>query len=164
MEFTTNPEEIGEKSNAQIIKVESASTSNNEENEITVQEQKGGTRHDVYNMSRMGKRQELRRNFRFISIVGFVMVLQSTWESVLLAAQYGLINGGTAGVIWMTVAVIGGALCMIASLAEIASMAPTAGGQYHWVSEFAPKSLQKSLSYLLGEYEKCIMPAYTAFG
>ena len=29
-------------------------------------------------------------------------------------------------------------------------MAPTAGGQYHWVSEFAPKILQKPLSYLVG--------------
>lgn len=29
--------------------------------------------------------------------------------------------------------------------------APTAGGQYHWVSEFAPTSLQKPLSYLIGE-------------
>ena len=27
---------------------------------------------------------------------------------------------------------------------------PTAGGQYHWVSEFAPESLQKGLSYLVG--------------
>ena len=28
--------------------------------------------------------------------------------------------------------------------------APTSGGQYHWVSEFAPKSCQKFLSYLTG--------------
>ena len=91
-------------------------------NEPTLQEQKGGTRHDVHDMNRMGKRQELRRSFRFVSIVGFVMVLQSTWEGVLLAAQYGLVNGGTAGVIWMTVGVIVGALCMIASIAEMASM------------------------------------------
>lgn len=28
--------------------------------------------------------------------------------------------------------------------------APTAGGQYHWVSEFAPPSFQKSLSYIVG--------------
>lgn len=28
--------------------------------------------------------------------------------------------------------------------------APTSGGQYHWVSEFAPKRLQKFLSYLVG--------------
>lgn len=28
--------------------------------------------------------------------------------------------------------------------------APTAGGQYHWVSEFAPPSCQKFLSYIVG--------------
>lgn len=28
--------------------------------------------------------------------------------------------------------------------------APTSGGQYHWVSEFAPKSCQKFLSYVTG--------------
>lgn len=29
-------------------------------------------------------------------------------------------------------------------------MAPTAGGQYHWVSEFAPESCQRFLSYCAG--------------
>ena len=119
MDFS-QPDPIDEKSPAQI-QVTSASDTDSSD-ETAIQEQKGGTRHDVYDMSRMGKRQELRRNFRFISIVGFVMVLQSTWESILLAAQYGLVNGGTAGVIWMTVGVIVGALCMIASIAEMASM------------------------------------------
>jgi hypothetical protein len=28
--------------------------------------------------------------------------------------------------------------------------APTSGGQYHWVSEFAPKKHQKFLSYVVG--------------
>ena len=28
--------------------------------------------------------------------------------------------------------------------------APTSGGQYHWVSEFAPRSCQKFLSYMTG--------------
>lgn len=32
----------------------------------------------------------------------------------------------------------------------MASIAPTAGGQYHWVSEFAPASCQKFLSYSAG--------------
>lgn len=36
------------------------------------------------------------------------------------------------------------------SMAEMASMAPTAGGQYHWISEFAPRSKQKVLSYFIG--------------
>ncbi|CAO2649329.1 Nn.00g067140.m01.CDS01 [Neocucurbitaria sp. VM-36] len=110
----------------------------------------GGTSHDAQDMYRMGKKQELRRNFRLISIVGFVVVLQSTWESALLSAYFGLFNGGTAGVIWMTVITWFFVMAMIASLAEMASMAPTAGGQYHWVSEFAPPSFQKPLSYIVG--------------
>lgn len=28
--------------------------------------------------------------------------------------------------------------------------APTSGGQYHWVSEFAPSSVQKPFSYIAG--------------
>jgi choline transport protein len=32
----------------------------------------------------------------------------------------------------------------------MAAMAPTAGGQYHWVSEFAPRQYQKVLSYISG--------------
>lgn len=114
------PAHTNENSNTQVQVNSAPDTDSN--NEPTIQEQKGGTKHDIHDMNRMGKRQDLRRNFRSVSIVGFVMVLQSTWESVLLAAQYGLVNGGTAGVIWMTVGVIVGALCMMASIAEMASM------------------------------------------
>ncbi|KAF2716652.1 amino acid transporter [Polychaeton citri CBS 116435] len=35
-------------------------------------------------------------------------------------------------------------------MAEMASIAPTAGGQYHWVSEFAPETFQKPLSFIVG--------------
>ena len=85
------------------------------------------------------------------------MILQSSWESTLLVASYGLTNGGTAGTIWMTVFVITGVMCMICSMAEMASMAPTAGGQYHWVSEFAPPSVQKPLSYIVGALYKILV-------
>ncbi|KAK0842774.1 hypothetical protein LTR91_011967 [Friedmanniomyces endolithicus] len=89
---------------------------------------KGGTAFDEQEMRRMGKVQELRRNFKFIGIVGFVTILQATWESTLLANSFGLVNGGTGGVIWCTIAVWLLMLCMIASMAEMASMCPTAGG------------------------------------
>jgi hypothetical protein len=58
-----------------------------------------------------------------------VTILQATWESTLLANWFGLYNGGTAGVIWCTIAVWILMLCLIMSLAEMASMAPTAGGE-----------------------------------
>jgi choline transport protein len=85
-----------------------------------------------------------------VSIVGFVTILQATWECTLLANWPGLLNGGTAGIIWTTIAVWFFMIGLIASIAEMASMAPNSGGQYHWVSEFAPPSLQKPLSYAVG--------------
>ena len=33
---------------------------------------------------------------------------------------------------------------------EMTSMAPTSGGQYHWISEFSPPRFQKYLSYAAG--------------
>lgn len=42
-----------------------------------------GTGLDKKDMYRMGKTQELHRNFRFMSIFGFTMVLMATWEAQL---------------------------------------------------------------------------------
>jgi choline transport protein len=38
----------------------------------------------------------------------------------------------------------------LSCLAEMASMTPSSTGLYHWVGEFAPKPVQKYLSYLVG--------------
>jgi amino acid transporter len=53
---------------------------------------------------------------------------------------------------------------IIASLAEMSSMAPTSGGQYHWVSEFAPRKHQQFLSYLVGWLSVLSWQAATASG
>ncbi|KAF2456974.1 amino acid permease-domain-containing protein [Lineolata rhizophorae] len=112
--------------------------------------EKKGSSFDQRDMFRMGKIQQLRRNFRFVSIFGFTMVLMATWEAQLSANIFGLINGGTGGLIWVYIGTFTGFLAAIASMAEMASMAPTTGGQYHWVSEFAPRRAQKFLSYIVG--------------
>jgi hypothetical protein len=39
---------------------------------------------------------------------------------------------------------------MMPELLKVFSRAPTSGGQYHWVSEFAPPSCQRFLSYIVG--------------
>ncbi|KAJ6183696.1 hypothetical protein N7519_004997 [Penicillium mononematosum] len=109
-----------------------------------------GTQADQADMSALGRDQVLRRNFRYISIVGFGCTLIATWEVVLTLLAQGLTDGGTAGLIWGFLIVAAGFLLVFLSLAEMASMAPTSGGQYHWVSEFAPPSCQKFLSYITG--------------
>lgn len=113
---------------------------------------KAGTEEDRSNMYRMGKTQEFKRNFSFIPTFGFSAVLMISWEAMLNATSYSIPNGGLPAMIWMYVISLFGMGAAIVSMAEMASMAPTSGGQYHWVSEFAPKSLQKALSYIIGMF------------
>lgn len=72
------------------------------------------------------------------------------WEFVLLVSPFGLVDGGTPAVFWGLLLSPIVMLPVYASLAEVASMSPTAGGQFHWVSELAPPRYQKGLSYTTG--------------
>jgi choline transport protein len=54
-----------------------------ESQEDAILSEKKGTPKDQKDMYRMGKTQELRRNFRFLSIFGYSMNLMSTWEIVM---------------------------------------------------------------------------------
>jgi choline transport protein len=54
----------------------------------------------------------------------------STWVALLLTNVFALINGGLAGTVWVYLATWIFTFALAASLAEMASMAPTSGGQY----------------------------------
>lgn len=80
----------------------------------------------------------------------FVAMATSVWECGIFSMNQGLIDGGHAGLIWTTVVHLVGFIPIVLSMCEMASIAPTAGSQYHWVSEFAHPSYQKVLSYYTG--------------
>ena len=113
---------------------------------------------DEKDMSRMGRKQELIRNFRPLSAFSFTVILQATWEFLLISNTQGLTDGGLAGLFWSYMWTFIGFGIVMVSLAEMASMAPISGGQYHWVSEFAAPKYQKFLSYLTGKLSR--MPIY----
>ncbi|RMD40268.1 hypothetical protein DV735_g4868, partial [Chaetothyriales sp. CBS 134920] len=92
----------------------------------------GFTTNDQRDMQRMGKKQQFRRNFRILTAIGFTSCVMGTWEILLTSNTLALIAGGMPGLFWSM------------------TWAPTAGGQYHWVSEFAPRKYQKLLSYVSG--------------
>lgn len=48
-------------------------------------DEKLGTEHDQRGMIRMGKKQELRRDFQFFSIWGFAVMLGCSWEYVFVS-------------------------------------------------------------------------------
>ncbi|PYH88762.1 amino acid transporter [Aspergillus ellipticus CBS 707.79] len=124
----------------------------------------GGTRYDVTDMDRMGKAQQFRRNIRPLAALSFSAVLQATWEYIMLSDYEGLQDGGLAGMLWTYVWSSIGFGFIIVSLAEMASIAPTSGGQYHWVSEFASPKYQKFLSYVTGWMSVLAWQAGTASG
>lgn len=76
------------------------------------------------------------------------MLLAVAWELGIFVISPGLIDGGRSGLIYSTLWNFIGFAPVYLSMAEMASMAPIAGAQYHWVSEFAPESMQKPLSYV----------------
>lgn len=86
---------------------------------------------DLYRRS-----QELRRNFKSLSVLGLATTTMSTWVALLLANAFSLTNGGLAGTVWVYLATWICTFALAASLAEMASMAPTSGGQYREFCSF----------------------------
>lgn len=105
---------------------------------------------DAAQMRRMGKDQQLVRRFRVLSMASFVAVASASWEMGIFNLSWALTNGGRPMLIYSLMWHFVGFIPVNLSMAEMASMAPIAGAQYHWVSEFAPESLQRSLSYATG--------------
>lgn len=113
-------------------------------------EEFNSTSADAANMRRMGKDQQLVRRFRVLSMASFVAVATAAWEFAVFNLTAALTNGGVPMLVYAIMWQFVGFFFIYMSMSEMASMAPIAGAQYHWVSEFAPESLQRGLSYLTG--------------
>lgn len=119
------------------------------------------SRNDIVGMRRMGKDQQLVRRFRQLSITGFVALATASWEIRLFIFSPGLINGGRAGLLWSALWCWIGFAPIYLSMAETASMAPIAGAQYHWVSEFAPGAHAQRMEHSesRSRYDKILPPS-----
>ncbi|KAF2869233.1 amino acid/polyamine transporter I [Massariosphaeria phaeospora] len=106
-------------------------------------------------LSRLGKKTVLKRRFGFLSTLGFSCTVLITWEASLILFLVGLQNGGPAGVVYGYLVVWAGTISTFMVLCELVSMAPTSGGQYHWVAMLAPRSQRKVLSYVSGWLTVC---------
>lgn len=105
---------------------------------------------DRRDMHRLGKKQEYRRVFGPWATLGFISMYLCTWEYILVSVAGGLVNGGFGGLVWEYIFTAFAFGSVVITMAEMTSMAPTSGGQYHWISEFSPPRYQKYLSYAAG--------------
>ncbi|KAK3699702.1 hypothetical protein LTR37_016307 [Vermiconidia calcicola] len=92
----------------------------------------------------------VRRIFSFTQMYFFALSYMSSWEA--MATNIGLVfyNGGPRALVWGFLIVIPGVLCQVASLAEMASMFPIAGVQYHFTWELAPPQHRRFLTWVQG--------------
>ncbi|KAJ4299251.1 hypothetical protein N0V90_004495 [Kalmusia sp. IMI 367209] len=119
---------------------------------------------DAQELAKVGKKSVLRRNFAFLSILGFSCSLMITWEGLCSVFIFGLMDGGPAGLIYGFLFCWIGYATVVATMGELVSMWPTAGGQYHWVHKLAPEGLKDVLSYITGWQSVIAWQALTASG
>ena len=81
-----------------------------------------GTENDKHDMLVQGKRQELRRNFKLLTMTGFASMVVCAWEGLLPLFTFVLTDGGTGLLFWGFICVGCGMLLVYSSIAEIASM------------------------------------------
>ncbi|KAK5163865.1 uncharacterized protein LTR77_010259 [Saxophila tyrrhenica] len=97
-----------------------------------------------------GVKPAFNRTFRAPGSIAYTVNSIISPEYFIISLAYLLYNGGRALLTFVLLAPLPGLVCLYWSLGEMMSMAPTAGGQYRFVAENAPKSVAKQLSYVVG--------------
>ncbi|CAG8888818.1 unnamed protein product [Penicillium egyptiacum] len=105
---------------------------------------------DEEQLAALGHIQELRRDFSLWSIVCLQISLMATWEALSSVVAAALTNGGAPCLFYNYLITLIGTIFIVLSLSEIASIYPTAGGQYHWVHCLTPASYQATASWFTG--------------
>lgn len=93
---------------------------------------------------------DLRRDLNVFTLICFGFSLCSSWLALSLSSVIAIVQGGTVTLLYGSLVVAVPYICTGLTLAELISIYPTAGGQYHFTSILAPKGWSKSLSYISG--------------
>lgn len=99
-----------------------------------------------------GYEPELRRNFSIFSLLGVGFGLTNSWFGISASLITGISSGGPMMIIYGIIIVATISLAIGASLSELTSAMPSAGGQYYWTMKLAPKKYAPFLSYMCGAF------------
>lgn len=101
---------------------ESANNSLDDVVDHAVPEKYRGTNQDKHAVFVQGKKQELRRNFKLLTMTGSASMIVCAWEGMPPLFNYVLLNGGTALMFWGYICVAFSMTMVYLSTAEISSM------------------------------------------
>ncbi|KAF3045969.1 hypothetical protein E8E12_009361 [Didymella heteroderae] len=101
-------------------------------------------------LAQLGHVQELQRNYSIWSLGSLCLCLMATWEALSSVIATALTTGGAPCLFFNLLISVVCTIAIACSLGEIASIYPTAGGQYHWVAALSPPSSRATASWFTG--------------
>jgi amino acid permease (GABA permease) len=101
-------------------------------------------------LEHLGYKAELCRNRSTLQVAFMSFVLASIPYGLATTLYYPLIGGGPVNIIWGWVAVSLIIVCVAASLGEITSVYPTAGGVYYQAFMLSPPRWRRIASWICG--------------
>ncbi|KAL0930521.1 amino acid transporter [Colletotrichum truncatum] len=105
---------------------------------------------DEDRLAQLGHTQELNRQFSLPTLGALCLCLMATWEALSTVIAQALLSGGAPCLFYNYILSFSCSVCIAASLGEIASIYPTAGGQYHWVAVLCPPRSRSLAAFTTG--------------
>ncbi|EIT74925.1 amino acid transporter [Aspergillus oryzae 100-8] len=102
------------------------------------------------NLEALGYTPELSRNRSTWQVVFMVFILASVPYGLSTTMLYSIAGGGSANMIWGWIVVSLIMLCVAASLAEVTSVYPTAGGVYYQTFALSPVKYRRVAAWICG--------------
>jgi choline transport protein len=93
---------------------------------------------------------DIRKTIGPLTMLALCFNICSSWAGLSTSVQIALLAGGPMTLLYGVIVTTAIYLCISLSLAELASVYPTAGGQYHFSSILAPEKLSRQISYVCG--------------
>ncbi|KAF9888505.1 hypothetical protein FE257_008612 [Aspergillus nanangensis] len=91
-----------------------------------------------------------RQQFNALTLLSMAFVICNSWAGIAGSIQLALLQGGPVTLVYSILITTTAYVAMGISLAELASVYPTAGGQYHFASVLSPPYARRALSYACG--------------
>ncbi|OKP09944.1 Choline transport protein [Penicillium subrubescens] len=91
-----------------------------------------------------------KKHLNGITLFCLAFVICNSWAGIAGSLQLALMAGGPATLIYSILVATSAYFAIAASMAELAAVYPTAGGQYHFASILAPQRWRRGVSYTCG--------------
>ncbi|MCJ1328887.1 hypothetical protein MMC10_005564 [Thelotrema lepadinum] len=103
---------------------------------------------DIVNAS--GHRDQLRRQYGLLSICGLALTIDNAWVALGGSIVVSIANGGPAGILFEFLVACFYYSFIAASIAELTSSIPSAGGVYHWASITPGPKYGRAIGFFTG--------------